>query len=1248
LGVQYALIGEVQEDPIKTIRTVAVSAGGAVVDNFEYPLANTPCGSVVEHSMACVERDARITFPAFALLAQLSIDGYCGVAIKAKDGTVIGSLAVMDTKPLHRTDWLQSLLTVFAPRAGAELHRRRTETKLRREHRRLQEAQALAHLGSWDWDIDGGAVQWSEEQFRIFGHEPRAAVVTDDTVLASLHPDDHDRVLAAVNDSLVKNTVYDLEYRIVRPNGEIRTVHGRGEVSRDDTGHPIRMTGTCLDITDRTRAEKAVLESEARFRTIVDIAPAMIWIAGPDKLCTYFNKPWLTYTGRAIEQELGNGWTEGVHPDDLARCLKTYFEAFGRREPVQLEYRLKKADGTYGWILEHGAPLWQEDGTVTSYIGTCVDITIRKRIEVALSENEDWFRMVFEQAAVGMAMIETSTGRFVHVNHRHCEITRRSASDLLTRTFMDLTYPEDLQTDLDNMQRLIAGDIPSFTMEKRNVRMDGSVDWINLTVLPMWKPGQKPDYHLAIIEDITARKQAEEALRTSQEKLQQALLASVTGLWDWNTETNEVSLSREWKRQLGYEDAELPDEFETWETRLHPDDRTRAVAYAKAYAARPDGHYRQEFRLRHKDGTYRWIEARASFVTELDGRRVRLLGSHTDTTARRHMEEAVRESEARLQSLIEAIPQQVWTARPDGTLDYVNRRVLDYFDCQPDDLLGWEWQSVLHPDDLPACQASWSSALRTGEPYEIEFRLRRAIDGAYRWHLARAMPVKDPSNRILKWFGTNTDITERKQAEQALRISEERYARATAVGRVGVWELDTTAGIYHGDANLKALFGYRDDELSTDPSVWLDLVHPEDRSVAEDHWRSIIAGESDSFNHELRMIKKNGTVIWTDVRGHAVRDADSRLTHLFGATVDITDRKRAEESLRESEERLRLVLDTLPAAAYTCDADGLITYFNERAAELWGRAPRLNHPADRFCGSLKLHGPDHDLIPHDQCWMAVAVKEGRAVNGNEIVIERPDGSLRSVLAHANPLLDPSGRLVGGVNVLIDITERKRAEAALQQRELDLRQAIAEREQISQDLHDGILQSLYAVGLGLESCKPLLRQRGHRKATTVLEQAVGQLNHVMAELRNFIAGLESQVVQGGDFPTALRTMVESVSAAHAITCRVMIEEAAAHRISTEQALHLMNIVREALSNSLRHSHAKRITVSLKQLARSVRLSVTDDGVGFNPAAAHGIGHGLANIAARSRKVGGQLAVRSKPKQGVKILLDLPKEALHAYD
>ena len=139
--------------------------------------------------------------------------------------------------------------------------------------------------------------------------------------------------------------------------------------------------------------------------------------------------------------------------------------------------------------------------------------------------------------------------------------------------------------------------------------------------------------------------------------------------------------------------------------------------------------------------------------------------------AKRRAEAALRESEERYRAIFEAIPPQVWTARSDGTLDHVNQRVLEYFNCAMEDVLEWGWQSVVHPDDLPRSLERWSAALSSGAPYETEFRLRRGSDGAYLWHLARAVPVRDAGGRITKWFGTNTDITEIKAAEEQIQAS---------------------------------------------------------------------------------------------------------------------------------------------------------------------------------------------------------------------------------------------------------------------------------------------------------------------------------------------------------------------------------------------------------------------------------------------------------------------------------------------
>jgi len=155
----------------------------------------------------------------------------------------------------------------------------------------------------------------------------------------------------------------------------------RFQVFKDEAGEPVRMTGVNIDITERKRAQEELQESEARFRTVADTAPVLIWMSGPDKLCNFFNKGWLDFTGRPLAAELGNGWAEGVHPDDLPKCLKIYTESFDARTPFTMEYRLRRHDGEYRLISDHGVPRYDSAQVFLGYIGSCLDITERRQAE---------------------------------------------------------------------------------------------------------------------------------------------------------------------------------------------------------------------------------------------------------------------------------------------------------------------------------------------------------------------------------------------------------------------------------------------------------------------------------------------------------------------------------------------------------------------------------------------------------------------------------------------------------------------------------------------------------------------------------------------------------------------------------------------------------------------------------------------------------------------------------------------------
>lgn len=275
-----------------------------------------------------------------------------------------------------------------------------------------------------------------------------------------LHPDDRSATRAAWRIANEQRIPFDVEYRLRRHDGVYRWFRTRAAPLLGEKGEVSKWFGTCTDIDDLKRASQALQESEARFRRMADAAPVMIWVAGPDRLSTWFNQQWLAFTGRTMHQEMGTGWAEGVHPEDVERYRLVYGTAFERREPFTIEYRLRRHDGKYRWILDHGVPRLEADERIAGYIGTSIDITEEKWAKEAMQEvNDDLERRVqlrtqeLEQSHQALVRSNVELQRFAYIAAHDLQTPLRSIASFTQLAMMRLKGQLDAETG-EFMQRV--------------------------------------------------------------------------------------------------------------------------------------------------------------------------------------------------------------------------------------------------------------------------------------------------------------------------------------------------------------------------------------------------------------------------------------------------------------------------------------------------------------------------------------------------------------------------------------------------------------------------------------------------------------------------------------------------------------------------------------------------------------------------------------------------------------------------
>ncbi len=620
-------------------------------------------------------------------------------------------------------------------------------------------------------------------------------------------------------------------------------------------------------------------------------------------------------------------------------------------------------------------------------------------------------------------------------------------------------------------RRILRGETLSgpSAVETQATMKEGKAQWWSVSGAPLHAEDGTITGAVLVNTDITQRKELEEALRRANERFAIAERAANGFVYEWDVRAGVVYRSAGFERLLGYRPGEIPPTWTAWAQLVYPGDwqvRTDADAIAFVQALRGET-LESEYRVHHRDGHYLTVAEHALIERDAGGNVIRLIGQTHDITERKRMERLLAEHNhllaliaagCPLDDFLIALTSAVARLEPGAraavlVADATRMRLQTISaaaippsfaeglkDTPIDDRTIYSGQPITCAD--LANDERWSHMWRDHcLAHGILACHSEPVIGSGGAQLASLMLCFDTPRTPSDWESRIALVgarllgiaIERRRAEAGIQRANIRFQLAEQAANGFVFEWDVRTGTVYRSEGLTSILGYHAEEIAPGWEGWTALTHPDD-VLAETEAEALTylqALPDDTLQNEYRVRHRDGHYV--TVAEHLLIDRDERgeIVRLIGQTNDITERKRASARLRASENRYRTLFSLAPVAVYSCDADGVILEFNQRAAELWGRTPQRNDPNERYCGSYMIFHPDGRFMPHAECPMARVLRgETLAEGEREILVERPDGARKSVIAHPEALRNERGEIIGAINSLYDVTERKELEAEL--------------------------------------------------------------------------------------------------------------------------------------------------------------------------------------------------------------------------
>lgn len=804
-----------------------------------------------------------------------------------KDTEILGDFTLMFEKGKQLQN--QNLIELIADMTGAAIQRIRAEEKILQQQEELQNFFNVNLDLLCIADLDGNFIKVNKEWEQLLGYSVEE--LERSKFLDYVHPDDMEATLENMKQLEADKPVIKFVNRYLCKDGSFRYIEWRSNPKGNIVYAAAR------DITDAVLHEQQLRESEEKKSSLIASMDDIIFVLNSELVIVEYYSSGISNLYIKPEEFINKSFDDIQFPEPAYGNIRhAILQCFETKKTQQVEYFLS-IFGEENWFDMRITVLFDSQGEVFGVTCVARDITEKIKTEQKLRKSDELLQKLsahipgmiyqFRMMPDGKTSLPYVSENIFDVFELDPRKVKHNASPIFEVIHAD-DYNKVLSEITTSMQHL-----SEWNMDFRIILPNRGLRWVTGIASPERLEDNSVLWH-GYIYDSTERKQQDERVRLVKEQYEFAISGTNDGIWDWNIITNELFLSRRWKEILGYEDDEISNDFSSFESLLHEDDKARVFTYIDDYFTDSITKYEIEFRMKHKDGSLRWILAKGEALRNEDGKPYRMAGSHSDISKRKSQEEDL----LKLKAAMDQSPVTVVITDTQGTIEYVNPAFELKTGYSYDEAIGKN-PRVLKTDNFPQeIYADLWHTILSGNQWKGEF-LNKKKNGELFWESATISPIRDSQGQLTHFLAVKEDITEQKKAEEIITTERSRLRNFIEGTNLGTWEWNVQTGETIFNERWAEMVGYRLDELQpTNIETWMRFTHPDDLEKSNELLTAHFAGKTDFYECEARMIHRNGSHIWVLDRGRVITwTDDGKPLIMSGTHQDITDRKKVEKEI---------------------------------------------------------------------------------------------------------------------------------------------------------------------------------------------------------------------------------------------------------------------------------------------------------------------------------------------------------------